>query len=90
MIGVIFFVVGLILFGVSIYLNGKDLVNQMKGQSGKDLSKMTITNNPTSAGNIVKYVSWVCFLIALLYGFGVLGGSSQPAAGQVAGRRRRR
>lgn len=88
MTGIMFFMLGLVLLGVSIYLNGKDLLGQLKGQSGKNLSNVTITNNPTSAGNIVKYAAWACFLIAILYGFGILGGSPQPQP-MVAGRRRR-
>jgi hypothetical protein len=85
MIGIIFFVVGLILYIVGVRLNLSNLASQTA--SGKSGSQVSIS--ATSTGKILQYVAMGCWLIAILYGFGILGGSSEPS-GQVAGRRRRR
>lgn len=85
MIGIMFFVVGLILYFVGVKLNFSNLAGQTA--SGKNGSQVSIS--PTSPGKIVQYIAFGCWIIALLYGFGILGGSSQ-VAGQVAGRRKYR
>ena len=83
MIGIIFFVIGLVLFIIGIRLGLTSMVAQTA--SGKDGSQVTI---PTSA-KIFHFGAYACWLIAILYGFGILGGSPQPQP-MVAGRRRRR
>jgi hypothetical protein len=83
MIGFMFFVVGVILVIIGVRMNFSNLDTQLK--SGKSLSQAT---SGTSAGGIIQYVGYACFLIAILYGFGILGGSAQPQP-MVAGRRRR-